>query len=376
MESTSIFPPPWDRVAAAFTRWSVWALMFAVLYLLRSFSLLIFLTFVFAYIQSRGVERLKSTIQNRPSRVVIVGLALLGVLVSFGAYVVPSVRDQATIFAASFPSYIRSIDQELVKLSDQYPILREVIPQLPALEEQPVGEHKLLDPKRSASASLLQVFREPGDGGTGVAKAVDALRNIGGVLIAIGSAFMLSLLFSFLIVLDLPKLTRSVRSLADSKIGFVYEEVADSIAIFGRTIGRAIEAQLVVALLNTFLTFAGILFMGLGEKAAFLSLIVFVCSFVPVAGVFISSLPICLMALQRSGPAGLFEAIGLITGVHLVETYILNPRIYGHHLRMNPVIVLIILTIAGKLFHVWGLILGVPVCNYIFTQAIRFPKER
>jgi predicted PurR-regulated permease PerM len=32
-----------------------------------------------------------------------------------------------------------------------------------------------------------------------------------------------------------------------------------------------------------------------------------------------------------------------------------------------------ILTIGGKLFHVWGFILGVPVFTYIFGHAIRRP---
>ena len=38
---------------------------------------------------------------------------------------------------------------------------------------------------------------------------------------------------------------------------------------------------------------------------------------------------------------------------------------------MNSVLVLIILTIAGKIVGVWGLVLGLPVMQYIFTTAIR-----
>jgi predicted PurR-regulated permease PerM len=64
-------------------------------------------------------------------------------------------------------------------------------------------------------------------------------------------------------------------------------------------------------------------------------------------------------------------AIVMIIVIHLIESYILNPRIYGTYMRINPVIVLIILTIGGKLFHIWGLILGVPVCTYIFGYAIK-----
>ena len=38
---------------------------------------------------------------------------------------------------------------------------------------------------------------------------------------------------------------------------------------------------------------------------------------------------------------------------------------------MNAVLVLIVLTIGGKLFGVWGLVLGLPVVNYVFGHAIR-----
>jgi predicted PurR-regulated permease PerM len=138
-------------------------------------------------------------------------------------------------------------------------------------------------------------------------------------------------------------------------------------------LGRAFEAQLIIALFNTFLTAIGIQLLGLDQQIAFLLLIVFLCSFIPVAGVFISSVPICLVALQTGGLQLVVLAIVLITIIHLIEAYILNPRIYGSRMHLNPVIVLMILTIGGKLFHVWGFILGVPVFTYIFGHAIRRP---
>ena len=64
----------------------------------------------------------------------------------------------------------------------------------------------------------------------------------------------------------------------------------------------------------------------------------------------------------------------LIWGIHLIETYILNPKIFGERLHINPVLVLMILTAGGKLFGVWGLLLGVPILTYIFADAIRYKK--
>lgn len=72
----------------------------------------------------------------------------------------------------------------------------------------------------------------------------------------------------------------------------------------------------------------------------------------------------------------MFLTILMITVVHLVEAYILNPRIFGHHLRLNPVLVLIVLTIGGELFGMWGFLLGLPVCTYIFKYAIRVPASK
>ena len=237
-----------------------------------------------------------------------------------------------------------------------------------------LDESVALDVSRSISTELLQQFLgigEPGKTHNNVKQTLDTLRNIGGYLFTLGSAFLLSLLFSFLIVLDLPKLKASAKGLADTKLNFIYSEVAGSISDFGAVLGRALEAQLFIAILNTVLTAIGISILGLNDKLAFISVIVFLCSFIPVAGVFISSAPICLLALQESGVGLMFLAILMITLIHMIEAYILNPRIYGHHLRMNPVIVLIILTIGGKMFGIWGFILGVPICTYIFGHAIR-----
>jgi len=172
-------------------------------------------------------------------------------------------------------------------------------------------------------------------------------------------------------VLDLPKLSAGVAKLEHTRLKFIYIEVAENIRNFSHVLGKALEAQFIIAVANSILTAIGIYALGMGKSVAFLSVIVFFCSFIPVVGVFISSVPICLIALQTSGPQIMILAILLIVTIHIIEGYILNPRIYGSYMRINPVIVLIILTIGGKLFHVWGLILGVPICTYIFGHAIR-----
>ncbi|MDA1222341.1 MAG: AI-2E family transporter, partial [Planctomycetota bacterium] len=162
----------------------------------------------------------------------------------------------------------------------------------------------------------------------------------------------------------------------NTKVGFIYTEAADNIRDFGRMLGRALEAQLLIALCNTALTALGLWFLGLTANLVFISTIVFFCSFIPVAGVFLSSAPICLEALSQEGFGLMLAAVAMILIVHFIEAYFLNPKIFGHKLHMNAVLVLIVLTIAGKLVGVWGLILGLPIVNYLFGHAIRYRESR
>lgn len=371
-------PHPWDRVLTHAATVLVWGLLFGLVYLLRSFFLLLFLTFVFAYIQAGGVARLAPFLGNRTLRVVLAALFVLGILSATGIFLVPKVKTQTEVFARQFTTYLNRADQELFRLGRDYPLLGEMIPELLPHEEEAAAPEKKVS-KYSPTASLLQQFLGFGEEASGVRninQLLDTLGNIGGRIASAASAFLLSLLFSFLIVLDLPKLGASVRELEFTKLQFIYLSVADNIREFSHIVGKALEAQLIIAIINSMLTAVGITILGLGQHVAFLSVIVFFCSFFPVIGVFLSSVPICLIALQSMGLQTMLLAVALITVIHLIEGYILNPKIYGSYMRINAVIILIILTIGGKLFGFWGLILGVPVCTYIFGHAIRRPPNR
>ncbi len=404
------FPPPWNRIFPYAANIFAWGVLIGLIYLLRSFFLLIFLTFVFSYIQASGSLRLKPYIKNRIVRVVLVALAFISVLTAAGVFLAPKVKTQTEIFASQFGSYLARVDEELYKLEDKYPLLGELLPELVAAHEaQAQAQAKAeadaevnteasaqatttapeVQPRKSLryspTAALLQQLLGLGESSSGIQNInqfVDTLGNIGGKVLSITTTFLLSLLFSFLIVLDLPTLGRHVRSLAKTRLRFIYLAVADNIREFSLVLGRALEAQLIIAIINSGLTAVGISLLGLGENVAFLSVIVFFFSFFPVVGVFISSIPICLVALQSQGLHTMILAIVLITVIHLIEGYILNPRVYGSYMRINSVIILIILTLGGKLFGFWGLLLGVPVFTYLFGYAIRlnhrspgFPPE-
>ena len=403
-------PPPsrvrWELVLPLLSRVLVWGIIFGLLTLLSSFFTLIFLTFVFAYLQSSIVDMLTQRMRwLRVPVVMLVGTLFLGAIITVSLFLAPQVYQQATGFAKGFFVYTERIDTEVLALAERYPVLQEAIPELrrpvapaqatpavpdwaaaPVVNALPAADAAVAPvtaPTRafrdSPTSLLLGLLNggtgKPVDGREGVKAVLDKLTHFSGQAVGILTTFLLALLFAFLIVLDLPHLTASVRDLENTRLRFIYVEAADNIYQFGKVLGHSMQAQFYIACVNTVLTAIGVSLLGMSEHVAFLSVLVFLFSFVPVAGVFISSVPICLIALNTGGAHLMLLGIGMIIFIHLVEGYILNPLIYGARLRVNPVIVLIILTVGGKLFNIWGLVLGLPVCIYLFGHAIRYRKS-
>lgn len=397
----------WEALIPLVLRLLVWGGIFGLLYLLRSFFALIFLTFVFAYLQANIVDALSKRLRHlRIPMVILTGTVFLSAIISVGVFLAPKVYQQATGFAKSLFIYLEQVDNTILDLAERYPLLQEAVPELrravppppptvdpnvpawaapppaptqemavSAMPNEPPVARQFKDSPTSLLLGALTGTGKPVDGGQLVKTLLDHLASISRQTLGILSTFLLALLLSFLIVLDLPRLTASVRDLENTRLRFIYREVVGNIYDFGKVLGNTIQAQFYIACVNTFLTALGLQVLGMGEHIAFLSVIVFVFSFVPVAGVFISSIPICLIALNLGGFYLVLLSILMITLIHMVEGYVLNPLIYGARLHVNPVIVLIILTVGGKLFGIWGLILGLPVSIYLFGHAIRYQPQ-
>lgn len=217
-----------------------------------------------------------------------------------------------------------------------------------------------------------------GDLITWAGKSVDAflkdhtpsvLRN---ATVLVGSVFrallfiILSIVFSFLVLLDPVEISTGVDKLRYTRAGWIYEALVPHVTEFFAILGKVFDAQIVIALLNTLLTAVGLMLFGI-NNALFLSLMVFICGLIPVLGVFISSTPILLVALLQEGGGILLaiKALSMILGVHALEAYVLNPRIMGDHLKIHPFTVLLTLLIGEHFLGLWGVLLGVPIITYI-----------
>eukprot|EP00617_Octactis_speculum_P019021 CAMPEP_0185763228 /NCGR_PEP_ID=MMETSP1174-20130828/22179_1 /TAXON_ID=35687 /ORGANISM="Dictyocha speculum, Strain CCMP1381" /LENGTH=402 /DNA_ID=CAMNT_0028445249 /DNA_START=125 /DNA_END=1333 /DNA_ORIENTATION=+ len=175
--------------------------------------------------------------------------------------------------------------------------------------------------------------------------------------------FFVSLLFSFFLILDLPNIKKSVRSLRNSKLAFPYSVLAPDVSGFAEVVGDATVIQIQIAAVNTVLTMLGLIFLKI-PAVGVLSLIVFICSFIPAIGILLSTLPMLVIALNEYGMQKLISVFFMIFWVHAVEAYLLYPRLYASSFKIPTLLVITVLYMTEHLVGLQGLFLALPVTAY------------
>ena len=78
---------------------------------------------------------------------------------------------------------------------------------------------------------------------------------------------------------------------------------------------------------------------------------------------------------HRPPPRQLALVILMVSCIHVIEAYGLNPAIYSAHLKLHPLLVLAALVVAEHSVGVWGLLLAVPTTVFVLDYAIRWARE-
>jgi predicted PurR-regulated permease PerM len=136
-----------------------------------------------------------------------------------------------------------------------------------------------------------------------------------------------------------------------------------------------VRGQLIICVVNGSLTGIGLLIFDV-NFALTLSLVATVTSLIPIFGVFISSVPIILMALTNSFFTALFMLVWILL-IHFIEGNILNPKIIGKSAEIHPVFVILALMAGQKVYGIFGALIAVPIFSilqttYLFIREVVF----
>ena len=301
-----------------------------VLYEARSLMNTILLTFIFTYLIVHWVRLVQRWIPRVPVTLVVLLSYLLLILGLF--YVVtdyvPMLVNQLVKMTNSLITFYQSADMHwLMKYLNQF----------------------------VSSSTLATQARH------GVTLAVTTLTNFGTLLVAVA----MSVILSFFYTIELRQMNEFSKTFLSSQyLSWFFKDLDFFGKKFVNTFGVVLEAQFFIALTNTALTMIALFFMKMPQIFA-LGLMVFILSLVPVAGVIISLVPLSMVEYSVGGIRYIVYLIIVILVIHMIESYILNPKFMSSRTELPIFYTFVVLLVSEHLFGVWGLIVGVPIFTFL-----------
>lgn len=392
-----------DRFYRLNRRAIIWIVLFALLYFLRDFLLLIFLTFITGFFAFPASHFLMEKL--RLSRGFAITLVYAGILLGFGAtvwWVSPSLIEEAGKLNAQVPEIKLKLNELREEYSQRYPQIADLIEAYIPEEDRPLPSGVPLPEAAPGSEAGAPVggeapapagavhgeFAEPGGAGTAQAfepsyidREIDrwsaeirrSLAASSARVVRFAIQMLMAILFSYLIMLDFGRLSKELSGLKTSRLRDFYEEAGEPVVKFALSVGRGFQSIVIIAFI-TMLMLGVVMLAFRIPQILLLSLIVFLTSLVPVVGVVFEVLALLLVTFNAYGMDYHFWALAIgIAVVHLLIQYAVAPIVFGREFRLNMVLILIILYLGQQIGGMWGLILAVPVANYFIRDVFAVP---
>lgn len=316
----------------------IFALIILILYSVRSMMNLILLTFIFSFLMNRLVEFTVRRVRlNRKLLVMLLYTTIVGIL---------------TIGLVKYLPLISMEISQLIKQITSFSITTHNNPLLSFIESI-ISSEKITAYLENGFSFLLKSFS-------------DISKTSVQVLIAL----ILSLFF----LLEKPNLLEFTSKFKNSKIAPFYYEIEFFGKKFSRTFGKVIEAQFIIALVNTFLSVIVLMILGFPQIIG-LAIMIFFLGLIPVAGVIISLIPLTIIGFTIGGFLTVIYLLIAIMIIHAVEAYILNPKLMSSKTDLPVFYTFIVLIFSQNFFGVWGLIIGIPVFVFLLDILDVTDKE-
>lgn len=259
-------------------------------------------------------------------------------------------------------------------------IVSDLVPKLiNELSELPKNLPFLADPITWVTNKLVEIKNFNAEIGGSISQIIsnkdievliDVLKSLKSASVVI-LQILISIILSFVFLIDRFKLNEYLLSIKKSSFNFLYKEYTIIFEKIVKSFGLIFKAQSMIALINCILTVIWLFIIWLIHWWTFpylltLWLIVFIAWFIPVLWVFISSIPILIIAYSMIWWfAVLIEITLLVSIVHVIEAYYLNPKIVSKFLEIPVSLTFIILIVSEHFFWIAWLLIWVSLFYFI-----------
>jgi len=177
----------------------------------------------------------------------------------------------------------------------------------------------------------------------------------------------LIIIFSLFFLMEKNKMKNFVDIFRVSKISFVYNELKPGLVRFYNIFGFMIKTQLIISAINTTITVIAISLLGFPNLFA-LGIMVFLLGLIPVAGAILSTIPLLFIGFKLGSIAYVIYILLLIAVIHILEAYVLFPKISANFTKLPIFISLLVLLVSEHILGPWGLIFGLPLFVFIIES--------
>lgn len=187
--------------------------------------------------------------------------------------------------------------------------------------------------------------------------------------------FLVGLIFSIYILLSKEKL---IAIIAKMNKAYMSEKTAKRFThVMGEinyTFSKFIGGQMIESLILGLLCFIGMLILRI-PYAPLVSVLVAITGLIPVIGAYLGIVPSAFIIFMESPVKALIFII-FITILQQIEGNVIYPKVVGKAIGLDGFWVLLAIVMAGKMFGIVGMLIGVPAMAVIYSLVRRDANKR
>ncbi len=300
--------------------------------------ILTLLALVFGTIIEHPIQKLEQRHIPRAAAILIIYIAIIGTIAVFGWAIAPAITDQAHTFQQQVPGQLRELEESW----------------------RASGNPLLNGPGAQTLNRVIGWFNSPGSVPISSDKAAAAAVPILTSIFAGIVATVTLLVITFYYLMEKAFLRRlllmQIQPESRARVGRVWDDVE-------KKVGGWIRGQLILCLILGIV--ATIAYGSFGLRFwPLLGLWAGVTEIVPIIGPWIGGVPAVLIALTMSWKMAVIVGF-VILGLHLLENWILVPRVMRGAVGLTPLTVFVAILAGTEMLGPVGAVLAIPVAATI-----------
>jgi predicted PurR-regulated permease PerM len=301
--------------------------------------------------------RILDQVMPRGLAILSVYLGLVAVVVGIGFLLVSPVSTQIRHFEHNLPELTRHANRDLTNLQT-------------FLNKRGIKVHLTKQGQSALTTVQKDVLKRSG-------AIVDFSRGLLTQLVTVGFDLVLILVLSIYMLVYGRQIGRLVRRLMPPGDGTTADDYPRLVqhAVSGYVRGQLIFSLVMGGSATLMLYVFGWLgiFPAGSSYAAFFGAFYGLMEFIPYVGPIIGPIPALLVALFENPLSAVWLLIGFI-GLQQLEGHVISPQVFGHALRINPIVIIISLLIGDALYGIVGSLVALPVAAVI-RQTIIYLRD-